>query len=108
MASATSDLDGLPKVTITTGNGYTATIEILGIAPTRTISADERFGGIVSLDPPTVKATTRNELIKRAIRATLNAIQATDGSVTPRVVAAVAYGVDFAARNAFEALGVDA
>lgn len=109
MASATVDLDGLPKVTVTSsGKGYSATVEILGIAPTRSISAEERFAGISSLDPPTVSARTRIELIRRATRATLNAIQATDESVTPAIAARVAYGVDYAIRDAFEKLGLDA
>ena len=109
MGTATSDLDGLPRVTVTLdAKGYAATVEILGLSPGRSISAEERFAGISSLDPPTVRAKTAHEMIRLAIRATLSAIQATDQSVVPAVAAAVAYGVDFAARNALEALKEDA
>jgi hypothetical protein len=109
MATATSDLDGLPRVTVSTiKDGYSATVEILGLSPKRDISPEERFSGIASLNPPRVVAKTRHELIRRAIRATLASVESTDGTLAPNTMAAVAYGVDFATRNAFEAMGLDA
>ena len=109
MSTATSDLDGLPRVTISTvKEGYSARVEVLGIAPKRDISPEERFAGISGLNPPMVTARTRAELIRRAIRATLAAIDSTDGAIAQKTVAAVAYGVDFATRNAFELMGLDA
>ena len=88
MTTATSDLDGLPRVTVSTAKeGYSARVEILGIAPKRDISPEERFAGIASLNPPTVTARTRAELIRRAIRATLAAVESTDGTIAPKTVA---------------------
>ena len=105
---ATSDLIGLPRVTVSEfRDRYRMTVEISGLAAKRTISAEERRDGIESLSPPTVVARSRFECIRLAQRAVAAAIMSTDGSLTPSDLGAIGFTVDWAARNAFEKLGIE-
>lgn len=50
------DAKDAPKVTLTKDDagGFTAVIEVEGLEPQRSTTAEERVAGITSLDPPTI------------------------------------------------------
>ncbi len=56
--ATTVTYDGVdaPKITLTRedSGGFTAIIEIEGLAPQRDVTSEERSVGVTSLDPPTV------------------------------------------------------
>src|SRR5690606_20880708 len=74
MTTVVYDAPGVPRVTLTkTAQGaFEATIEVEGLAPQRAASAEERFVGISSLDPPTVRARPRRNV--RQVHRTLVAL----------------------------------
>jgi len=88
MASATFDGNKTPRVTVTseadfeTGqDSYEAEITILGVAPARGTTAEERAAGIVQLTLPiTVRARGVPELIDVAKRAASTAVYLTPGA----------------------------
>ena len=92
---------GLPDVTIGTD---TISVTFTGIAPTRAVSGEESLAGIVALDPPTIRTqATRGESVQLLIRATLSAIEATDGAtIDPATISRVAYSVSYAVTEALE------
>jgi len=113
--TATVDISGTPKVTVTERNSdvtsakvYTAEVEFLELDPKRGTTSEERSAGISSLAPPTVQASEPRDLIRLAIRACGSSFDATDGftmgaSIYYLMSIAVAHGVQEALRE----LGVD-
>ena len=93
----------------TTGNTlYTAQVNLLELAPERTLTAEERAVGIVSLNPPTVEHTDPQALIDVAIRACGSAYDATDGvTMTPAVYASLGYTIPYAVAGALRLAGVE-
>lgn len=51
-----------PKVTLTLTDelGFECIVEIDGLEPTRSTTAEERAAGITSLDPPTIQVSARS------------------------------------------------
>lgn len=69
-----------PKVTITRDDslGLEAVIEIEGLAPQRSTTAEERAAGIRSLDPPTVRVRAlkrRRDTLQRLVDGSVRAVQ---------------------------------
>jgi|GEM_PF-7028893 len=87
MASATFDGNKTPRVTVTTianeetgQDSYSAEITILGVAPARGTTAEERAAGISQLSLPiTVEARDVAGLIDIAKRAASTAVYLTPG-----------------------------
>lgn len=117
MTTVVYDAPGVPRVTLTkTAQGaFEATIEVEGLAPQRAASAEERFAGISSLDPPTVRARPRRNvrqvhrtLVGLACRAVSSAATSTTGSTGgPGAVICTYMRVAFAMRQALRRLGED-
>ena len=59
--TVTYDKTDQPKVTLTKDDdgNFLAVVEVDGLAPVRTTSAEERAAGITSIDPPTVRVAKR-------------------------------------------------
>lgn len=109
MASATWDLDGWPRATVTEEGGtFTCVVDgIDGLEAQRTTSADERIRGILSLDPPTVRSRVVDELIDLATEAVDVAVASTLGdSGDPGDILMVRYKTAVAVRGALDDLGV--
>jgi hypothetical protein len=71
---------GSPKVSLSRTKGlFDLVIEVDGIAPYRSTTAEERRVGITALNPPTVHAKTLEQAISSGSRAVQAAIFATPG-----------------------------
>nr|PZN62474.1 MAG: hypothetical protein DIU58_12380 [Sphaerobacter thermophilus] len=111
------DGPGAPRITLTrTDRGaLEAVIEVEGLAPQRDITAEERFAGILSLDPPTVRVRpARNvrkmhrSLISAACRAVSSSATSTTGETGgPGAIICVYMRVALAMRQALRRLGED-
>jgi hypothetical protein len=97
------------EVLDTTGQTfYTAVVNILELAPDRSTTAEERTAGISSIDPPTVRSQTPQDLINLAIRACGSSLGNTPGvELTPDLYASLAYSVALAVSGALNLAGVD-
>jgi hypothetical protein len=106
----TYTFDGLsvPSVSLTVEPYFRAVITVLGLSPQRTLTAEERLGGIESLSPPTVSAKTVPELLELGVRAVLASVEASGTEVTPDMLAVVSYSVSHSLRSALLLAGVDA
>ncbi|MDX1526975.1 MAG: hypothetical protein R3337_00020 [Gammaproteobacteria bacterium] len=98
-----------PKCTLTKdGEQFTAVLEVVGLAPTRDVSIEESTIGVLSLDPPTVRAYSHRELIDAAQRAVQAAVSSTMGSRgTAAEIAFVYLRTATAVRNALRMLDED-
>ena len=113
--TATSDQVSLPTCTVTretsstTGRStYVLSVEILGIDPNRSLTAEERTLGITSLSPPTVRGQRIPELIQTLIDATANAYDATDGyTIDGEILASISHRVSRSALQALREIGED-
>lgn len=80
---------GSPKVTLSRTRGlFDLVIEVDGIAPYRSTTAEERRVGITSISPPTVHAKNLAQAISSGSRAVQAAIFATPGVGFDQAVAA--------------------
>jgi hypothetical protein len=71
---------GSPKVTLSRTRGlFDLVVEVEGIAPYRSTTAEERRVGITSLNPPTIHAKNLEQAISSSSRAVQAAIFATPG-----------------------------
>lgn len=95
----------LPTITIDTA-AKTTSVEIVGTAPSRTVNAEERLLGIVSLSPITVIRSGELATDCRVLtRAALAAIGSTPGaSLSPEVICRTVYSIQYALADAEEAL----
>lgn len=89
--SVTVNVDSayLPTVELTVADDgrISATIEVDGIEPTRTTTAEERAAGVTSLDPPTISVrpmSTRARTHRAAIDAAWLAVSAAAASTDGR------------------------
>lgn len=112
-ASTVYDQPWSPRVTLSrdTFGKLTAVIEVDGLLPTRSTSADERAAGISSLDPPTVSAIAKTDrrktirtLIDGAIRAVCASAVASGVTLAPGEMAQVCIRVGSAIRIALRAI----
>lgn len=117
-ASTVYDQAYTPKVTLsrTTTGALTAIVEVTGLAPDRTVNAEERKAGIVSLDPPTVtvralasRPATLRRLLDGSWRAMAESINATPDAeeLTPADLATIGYRVTSAVRAALRVISED-
>jgi len=101
---------GFPRATATldseTGALTCVVDQITGLAPQRSVSAEELLAGIDSLDPPTVHAYTVRELIDLAQLAVEAAAESTIGSGTGPELVLGRYKVAVSVKGALAALGV--
>jgi len=67
------------EVRLTSPGRYLAIVEVEGLTPQRSTSADERRAGIRWLDPPIVQASKPRKLIDAACRAVAAAATSTTG-----------------------------
>lgn len=105
------DQVGCPKLTLTRTQGvFDVVIEVEGIEPYRTTTAEERQLGIVSLSPPTVHAKNVERLLSSSSRAAMAAVYATlsvaDG-VGPADLAMIHYRTTRAVRAALRQMDED-
>lgn len=115
--NAVFDIDGTPRVSIRkTATSYTATIEIMGLAPTRAPSLEENVHlGIRSFDPPTVfvkrtrdPAKAIRTLIDTSVRAVQSASTSTTGETGgPGALLMIATHVTRGVRGALRFLAED-
>lgn len=76
--SVVYDSPGSPKVTLARVAGaYDLVLEVEGLEPYRTTTAEERGVGIESLEPPTVHAKNILQLVSSGSRAVQTAVLAT-------------------------------
>lgn len=107
--SVVYDSFGAPRVTLAREKGvFTAVIEVDGLAPYRTESAEERKVGITSLVPPTVKTKNLRELISSGSLAVQASMFATPGdTIGPGDLAMAHYRVARAIRAALRLIDED-
>jgi hypothetical protein len=107
--SAVYDSYGAPRVTLSRKDGvFTAVIEVDGLAPYRTESAEERKVGITSLTPPTVQTKNLRELISSGSLAVQASMFATPGDTSgPGDLAMVHYRTARAIRAALRMIDED-
>jgi hypothetical protein len=109
--SVTYDATDSPKVTLARVGGiYEATIEVDGLAPDRTTTAEERRAGILSLEPPTVRTKTPARLIESGSRAVQAAAMVTPelgDTLTPGDLAMFHYRVARSLRVALRMIDED-
>ena len=115
MTTVVYDSPGAPRVTLsrTERGALEAIIEVEGLAPQRTTSAEERFAGILSLDPPTVRARPRRNvrqvhrtLVELACRAVSSAATSTTGATGgPGAIICTYMRVAYALPNASRRVG---
>ncbi len=109
MASNVFDSIAAPRVTVDIlTDGYRASVEISGLAPTRAVSGGESLAGIESLLPPTVVAEDIKSLLSLANRAVLASVEASGTAITPRMIAIVAYSLGYSIRQCLLQQGIDA
>lgn len=110
------DETGSPRVTLRIAGGrgrskpYFCVVEVDGILPYRSTTAEERVvAGILSLNPPSVKASSAEKLVINASRAVQSAIFATPGNeeLTPGDFCMIHYRTTHAVRAALRQLGED-
>jgi hypothetical protein len=104
------EASGLPRATVTReddGSFRCVVDNIDGLAPTRTVSAEEAALGILSFEPPTVVADTAAELVDAAEHAVAEAVDATDRESTPGEYLMITLRVGMAVKCALRALEVD-
>jgi len=101
-----------PSVTLQVFTGlsasYRATITVVGLKSTRSLTAEEILGGIGSLNPPTVNAKTVAQLLDLAVRAVLSAAEDSGVEITPDALSVVSHAVSYSVRGALLKAGVDA
>ena len=97
------------EVLDTTGQTfYTAVVNLLELDPGRTLTAEERTAGIVSLNPPTVTSQTPQTVIDLAVRACASSYEATEGlTLTPTIYAALGYSVPYGVAGALRMAGAN-
>jgi hypothetical protein len=111
--SVVYESDGCPKVTLARVAGvFDLVLEVEGLDPYRTTTAEERGVGISSLDPPTVQAKTLESLISSGSRAMQAAIFATPGEeeifmTSPGDLAMIHYRTSRAIRHALRLIDED-
>ncbi len=107
--SVVYDSFGAPRVTLSRVKGvFTAVIEVDGLAPYRSESAEERKVGITSLVPPTVQTTNLLELVSSGSLAVQASMFATPGDATgPGELAMVHYRTARAIRAALRLIDED-
>lgn len=102
------DRPGLPRITLEkSSEGFTAIVEVDGLEAYRDPTTIELDEGILSLDPPTVKAQTIRSLIElsqRAVGIVLHA-STTDNPLGPGGLLMAYYRVAVAIRGALRELG---
>jgi len=106
-----------PRITLTKSGGgaFSAVVEVAGLNPVRSVSADERRAGVVALSPPTVRLPAiasakeaHRQLIDVACRAVGSALASSDGAdPSPGELVMVSLRVAFAMRGALRELGED-
>ncbi len=105
------DAKDSPRVTLArVGGQYDVTIEVDGLAPDRSVTAEERQVGITSLEPPTVHAKTTGQLIESGSRAVQAAAMVTPGvgdTLGPGELAMMHYRVSRALRVALRKIDED-
>jgi len=116
-ATIVYDRPGAPRVTLTrTDQGaFEATVEVEGLEPQRETTPEERFAGILSLNPPTVRARPRRDarqmhraLIAAACRAVVAAATSTTGTTGgPGAIVCTYLRVSLAMRQALRLLDED-
>lgn len=107
--SVVYDSFGAPRVTLDrTDNVFTVVVEVDGLAPYRSTTAEEHKVGITSLVPPTVKTRNMLELISSGSLAVQASIFATPGvSIGPGELAMVHYRTARAIRAALRMIDED-
>lgn len=101
---------GLPKVTLKRTKGvFDAVIEVDGLAPYRTPTAEERLRGITSLNPPTVRAKNIDRLLSSTSRAVQAAVFGTPDlpPIGPADLAMIHYRTTRAVRAALRQMDED-
>lgn len=103
------DAVGAPKLTLKRTSGvFDLVVEIEGIAPYRSQTAEEHSFGIVLLDPPTVHAKNIDRLLSSGSRAVQTAVMATpDTNIGPGDLAMIHYRTTRAIRAALRLMGED-
>lgn len=99
---------GYPRATVTLADARHSCVvdHIDGLAPVRSVSAEESAAGIDSLDPPTVHAGAPRDLIDLAARATSSALESTLGGEVPAPeILLCNYYVATAVKGALDLLG---
>lgn len=106
----TIDLDGLPTTSAEIiGDEIELTVEWQGAEPARSVYAEERLRGVLSLSPVVVRGRDTTETLSLAVGASLSAIEATPGeTITMTLAARVAAAVGYAGREAIREAGGDA
>lgn len=102
--------EGTPRATVTRDDAgeFLAVIDSIdGLAPSRTVSPEERELGISSLSPITVVARTADELLERVLFAVGEAVDATDRDSTPMELLMIRLRTRVAVANALRALQED-
>jgi len=91
----------------TTGQvSFTVEVDLEGVEPNRTETAVERASGISSINPPTVTASDKNQLIRLAVEACSNALHATEGyTLTGPLLVQISARISFAVCQALRKLG---
>lgn len=111
------DADDAPRVTLTLTDelGYECVVEIDGLEPTRSATAEERAAGIVSLEPPTVHVAaraSRYDTHRALLDASWRAVSASATSTTgvtggPAELVMVCWRVTAAVRHAVRVLAAE-
>lgn len=108
MASVTRNRTGAPDVTVEAVGGYlTATVDVVDLAPTRTVSAVERAAGVVSLAPVVVRTRAARALVDLACKTTLSAAWATSPDLSPGGCVSIHIRVAAEVRRALKTLGYE-
>ena len=106
MASVTRSRSGAPDVTVDeTGGYFTATVDVVDLAPTRTVSAIETADGVVSLSPVIVRARQPRALVDLACKTVLSSAWATSPDLLPGECASIRIRVASELRRALKAMG---
>lgn len=108
MASVTRTRDGAPDVTVDeTGGYFTATIDIVDLAPTRTVNAVEAANGVVSLYPVVVRSRQPRALVDLACKTALSAAWATSADLSPGECVSIHIRVASELRRALKQMGYE-
>lgn len=112
--TATYDQVSVPTCTVTKTTSdttgavlYSVSVDLLEIAPGRSVTAEERAKGISSINPPTVSSRVPNELIRLAVEACCSAYDETDGfGFDAESLAYMSMRVSYSVAQALRSLGV--
>lgn len=106
MASVTRTRSGAPDVTVSEDNGYfTATVDVVDLEPTRTVTAVEIARGVVSLSPVVVRTRQPRALVDLACKTTLSSAWATSADLSPGECVSLHIRVASEVRRALKQLG---